>query len=51
MRIAVITSGHLPMPPVKGGAVQTLIEMYLAHNEVERLHEFTVYSIGGKGST
>jgi spore coat protein SA len=51
MRIAVITSGQLPMPPVKGGAVQTLIEMYLAYNETECLHEFTVYSIGAKGAS
>lgn len=51
MRITVITSGQLPMPPVKGGAVQSLIEMYLKYNEKARLHEFTVYSIGSKGAT
>ena len=44
MRIAVITSGILPVPAVQGGAVENLIDFYLEYNERHRLHDITVYS-------
>ena len=36
MRIAVLTSGILPIPAVKGGAVENLIDFYLEYNEKHR---------------
>ncbi len=45
MKIAVLTSGILPIPAVKGGAVENLIDFYLEYNEVKKLHDITVYSV------
>lgn len=44
MKIAILTSGRLPVPATSGGAVETLIDMYLDHNEQHELHSITVYS-------
>lgn len=44
MRIAVLTSGILPIPSVKGGAVENLTDFYLSYNHVHKLHDITVYS-------
>lgn len=35
----------MPVPAVKGGAVETLIDFYLEHNNQKHLHDITVYSI------
>lgn len=43
-KIAIVTPGGLPMPPVKGGAVETLIQFLVENNEVEKLAEITVFS-------
>ena len=45
MRIAILTSGVLPVPAILGGAVENLIDMYLEYNERYHLHDLTVYSI------
>jgi glycosyltransferase involved in cell wall biosynthesis len=45
MRIAILTSGILPVPAVLGGAVENLIDFYLAYNEQHHLHDITVYSV------
>lgn len=45
MRIAILTSGILPVPAVQGGAVENLIDFYLEYNERHRLHDITVYSV------
>jgi len=45
MRVAVITSGILPVPAVQGGAVENLIDYYLEYNELYQLHDITVYSV------
>lgn len=45
MRIAIITSGILPIPAVQGGAVENLIDFYLEYNELHALHNITVYSV------
>lgn len=44
MKIAILTSGILPVPAVQGGAVENLIDFYLDYNEQHRLHDITVYS-------
>ena len=45
MKIAIITSGILPIPAVQGGAVENLIDYYLEYNNLHRLHDITVYSV------
>ncbi len=45
MKIAILTSGILPVPAVKGGAVENLIDFYLEYNEQHRQHDITIYSI------
>lgn len=45
MRIAILTSGIMPVPAVQGGAVEILIDFYLEHNDKHQLHDITVYSI------
>lgn len=44
MRIAIITSGILPVPAVQGGAVENLIDFYLEYNDIHQLHDITIYS-------
>ena len=48
MRIAIITSGLLPLPAVKGGAIETLIDSFVKENENQRMFEITIYSISSK---
>lgn len=48
MKIAVLTSGILPVPSVQGGAVENLIDFYLEYNETHKIHDITVYSIYDK---
>ena len=45
MKIAVLTSGILPIPAVLGGAVENLIDIYLKYNDKYHLHDITVYSV------
>lgn len=45
MKIAILTSGILPVPAVQGGAVENLIDFYLEYNDQHRLHDITVYSV------
>jgi len=45
MKIAILTSGTLPVPAVQGGAVENLVDFYLTYNEQHHLHDITVYSI------
>ena len=45
MKIAILTSGILPVPAVRGGAVENLTDFYLEYNDQHRLHDITVYSV------
>ena len=45
MKIAILTSGILPVPAVQGGAVENLIDFYLEYNQQHCLHDITVYSV------
>ena len=45
MKIAILTSGILPVPAVQGGAAENLIDFYLAYNEEHQLHDITVFSV------
>ena len=44
MKLAVLTSGMLPIPAVQGGAVENLIDFYMEYNNIHKLHDITVYS-------
>lgn len=45
MKIAIITSGILPLPAVQGGAVENLIDYYVNYNEINGFHDITIYSV------
>lgn len=45
MKIAILTSGLLPVPAVKGGAVENLLDSCMKYNHEHRLHDITVYSV------
>lgn len=45
MRIAILTSGILPVPAVNGGAVENHIDFYLKYNNEHRVHDMTVFSV------
>lgn len=49
MKIAILTSGTLPVPAVQGGAVENLIDFYLDYNNKYHLHNITIYSIWHPG--
>lgn len=44
-KIAFISAGYLPVPAVNGGAVETLIDMLLYSDEVQKMYHIDVYSI------
>ena len=48
MKLAMITSGFLPIPETKGGAVENLIENVLNMNEKYKDYEITVFSVYDK---
>lgn len=45
MKIAILTSGVLPVPAVNGGAVENLVDFCLDYNNTHRLHDITIYSV------
>lgn len=45
-KLCFITQCSLPIPTVKGGAVETLVEYLLDENEIKNNFKFVVYSIG-----
>lgn len=45
MKIAILTSGILPVPAVQGGAVEMLVDHYLEYNQQHRFHDITIYSV------
>ena len=44
-KIAIISYGGLPLPPVKGGAVENLIHTFVENNEAQKQAELTVFSV------
>ena len=48
MKIAIITRSDLPVPAVKGGAVESLTELFINQNELYKKHNLLVYSIFDK---
>lgn len=44
-KIAIVTSGFLPVPAVKGGATEELVDALIEENEVENKVHFVVFSV------
>ena len=44
MKIAVITSGYLPVPATKGGAVESIVENIIKRNEKYKKMQFEIFS-------
>ena len=38
MKLAIVTRGDLPVPAVKGGAVESLIDLFINQNELYKEH-------------
>ncbi|MVX64182.1 glycosyltransferase [Clostridium chromiireducens] len=45
MNIVIISTGVLPQPAIKGGAVESLVDILINYNEKYRLHDLSVYTI------
>lgn len=45
MKVLIVTPGYLPVPAVKGGAVENLIEQLIVYNEVNCKHDIDIISI------
>lgn len=50
LKIAIIAPARLPVPPVKGGAIETLTEAIIKQNEIYEKCEITVYSAYDKNA-
>ncbi len=48
MKIAIITSGYLPVPATRGGAVETIVEDWMKVNENYNDTKFIIFSIYDK---
>ena len=48
LKVAIITSGYLPVPASKGGAVENLIQNILDENEKNEKLQIIIYSIEDK---
>lgn len=44
-KLAIIAPGEFPIPAVKGGAIETLIDYIIEENEINKEYELHVYSI------
>ena len=45
MKIAILTSGILPVPAIQGGAVETFLDFFLEYNNIHKEHDIVVYSV------
>ena len=48
-KILVVLNGGLPIPSIKGGAIETLIDLFIQDNEREKKYDIVVYSNYAKG--
>lgn len=48
MNVAFVTSGYMPVPAIKGGAVESLVDYLIHMNEIYCEADFTVYSMYDK---
>lgn len=50
MKVAIIGPQGLPVPPVKGGAIETLIDVILKENEKQQELEIDIYTVYDKAA-
>lgn len=43
--IAIVSTGNLPLPPVKGGAVENLVQLFIDINEQKNVFKIIVFTI------
>ena len=44
-KVAIITSGYFPIPPVKGGAIETLVNILYEENATQQELDLAVFSV------
>ena len=44
-KVAIISAGVLPVPAIKGGAVESLIDLFAQKNKINPMHDLTIFSI------
>lgn len=47
-RVCIVVPPNLPMPPVKGGAIETLMQYIVDVNEVSKAIDLTIISLYSK---
>ena len=47
-KVAIITTGVLPIPSVRGGAAETLIDLFVESNKIDSSFDLTIFSIDDK---
>lgn len=50
MKVAIVTSGLLPIPATKGGAIETLLDSFVEENEKKQAIQLTIYSVYDKNA-
>lgn len=48
LRLAIISPGFVPVPAVKGGAIEQLIEYFIDGNELEHKYDIDLYTVNDK---
>ena len=51
MKVVIISTGMLPQPAIKGGAVESLVDILIDYNEKYGLHDLIVYTIYDENAT
>jgi spore coat protein SA len=51
MKVVIISTGMLPQPAIKGGAVESLVDILIDYNEKYGLHDLSVYTIYDENAT
>ncbi|AZN77300.1 glycosyltransferase family 1 protein [Lactobacillus acidophilus] len=47
-KLAIISTGFMPVPAVKGGAIEQLIEYFIDGNELEHKYDIDLYTVNDK---
>ena len=50
IKVAIVSSGYFPVPPVRGGAIESLIEILVKENDIINKLDLTVFSMYDKSA-
>jgi len=50
IKLSIVSAGALPIPTVRGGGVETLIQFFIDENEVKKDFEIVLYTVAGAES-